>query len=673
MIGEVRKAFETVFGERCPRGLLESTTPDGRVGYVSEYTTEGVMQMCHAAIDGDVASLDKMAGEMAELVSPGDTLVPLPGKDGDTRASRALANRIAVLSGASVDDALEGTSGESGPELGLSRPVDGNPVVVDFCEMSGMTMKAALDLIPGSRGIAYAVDQSKYSGDSALVEGLSPDDLKMRKLLNTASPDSDLWHGNLEYFDSPETRFDTWLVHNSDWAQEIYEGGFNTGTTEKELAYSDRTTENPGPYGFAFTLDNVPEPLGEFRRGMIGLPYCDDPDIGGSIVFVASGNHVRHVGDNDNEFIFDWREPAGCFWVRNRRYDAWKDRDKYGDEEEAFVDDFSVMGRDADRPLFRGTYMKCIDWLRRNAETYAGQMKMWRSVHGRPTAAVSAGKPLEESAHTVRAQEVARFSNKAVEAIRKWISDARMLMERGATAGTTNRPVFIPCMGLFTISLVFDRKENNPTGGQFIPGRMIIDLNIDRIVYSRRYMYTRAPSDFTKDKVKKIGKLEDDLHAYGRTKAITPVMLDGLEAMLDTYTFRNVLDHEITHFVQELHREYQDQDGELAKYGIGSADYDLGKHHELLPWEIDADVHGHIRELAKMSSSMTATEMAMAIYRRYAGSCRKKNGFLPDSIRRQCWDTAVSLSRAIKLAAERDDVDEDDIDSIIRHLDDYAV
>ena len=39
----------------------------------------------------------------------------------------------------------------------------------------------------------------------------------------------------------------------------------------------------------------------------------------------------------------------------------------------------------------------------------------------------------------------------------------------------------------------------------------------------------------------------------------------------------------------------------------------------------------------------------------------------------QLWETAVSLARAVKLASERDDVDEEDVDSIIAHIDDYAV
>jgi hypothetical protein len=70
---------------------------------------------------------------------------------------------------------------------------------------------------------------------------------------------------------------------------------------------------------------------------------------------------------------------------------------------------------------------------------------------------------------------------------------------------------------------------------------------------------------------------------------------------------------------------------------------------------------------------MTATEMAKDIYNKYVNYFMKESGIMSDERRKQCWETAVSLSRAIKLASERQDVDEDDLDSIMAHIDDYAV
>ena len=163
---EVRQAFEAVFECECPRELLEAISPDSRVTYVSDYTTEGIAQTVQSAKDGNLDSLDKMAREMARYVSEGDTLVPVPGESGRATVTLELAKRIGWLSGAHVADLLVGRESGEGKSLELVREPPGHVLLVDTAVGEGETMKEALEKIPGSRGLAYAVDPGKYAGQT---------------------------------------------------------------------------------------------------------------------------------------------------------------------------------------------------------------------------------------------------------------------------------------------------------------------------------------------------------------------------------------------------------------------------------------------------------------------------------------------------------------------------
>lgn len=285
--------------------------------------------------------------------------------------------------------------------------------------------------------------------------------------------------------------------------------------------------------------------------------------------------------------------------------------------------------------------------------------------------------PICESVHTARAVEVRKYLNLAKDSIRKWIAEQKKQLEAGTPlAESANEAIWIPCSHDFLVTLVFRKPDDgsNPSGAQFIQSINLVDLNVETMVERWRRTHRQCPEDFTVDLENRIGRLQDELYLLRGTDRISTGMLDGLDALLDTYAFESVITHELTHFVQARHGEKFDHDAELAKNGIDPATYDQFRHHELFPWEIDADVQGQLRGLMKMSPLLTASEMAKRIYDLYIHRIAGRYGIaIPGDRKRQCWETAVSLARAIKLASERDDVDEEDLDSIIAHIDDYAV
>jgi predicted amidophosphoribosyltransferase len=120
------------------------------------------------------------ARDMAELVNADNILVPIPTSKGDTSANLELSNEIAKITGAEVKDILNTASErESNRELGkamkqrihpkkmglsLSDSVDSRKVLfVDNVSTSGASIRAAVNLINGGRGLVF----SKVLGNSS--------------------------------------------------------------------------------------------------------------------------------------------------------------------------------------------------------------------------------------------------------------------------------------------------------------------------------------------------------------------------------------------------------------------------------------------------------------------------------------------------------------------------
>lgn len=160
-----------------------------------------------------------------------------------------------------------------------------------------------------------------------------------------------------------------WLVHNSDYADDIYSEGFLIGNPIGYLAYGKKGEAWDDRYGFAYRIQDAPAP-GE-RTSNPGLKYTWT-GAGASIVFRGSGNVVDHYGDAEKQVIFDIHEPTGCFLVK---FDG-EPGGLPGDYDTA---GWSVYGKNPGRPLVSGRYYKeCLRWIAENGDAYRNQLKEWK-------------------------------------------------------------------------------------------------------------------------------------------------------------------------------------------------------------------------------------------------------------------------------------------------------
>ena len=122
----------------------------------------------------NLEAISVAAKEMADLVNSSNVLIPIPNSKGDTTANKILADGIAQKTGAKVQDVL-GTKKER--ESNLLRSKAGkqrikptkmglkltdtiedarNVLFVDNVAATGSSIRAAINLINGGRGLVYA-------------------------------------------------------------------------------------------------------------------------------------------------------------------------------------------------------------------------------------------------------------------------------------------------------------------------------------------------------------------------------------------------------------------------------------------------------------------------------------------------------------------------------------
>lgn len=214
-------------------------------------------------------------------------------------------------------------------------------------------------------------------GFDALCESMTPGNQELVRYFRNLKPSSmqkDFSEMDGDVFTKHNPHFDRWVVHNTENAPEIYENGFQYGSEPGKLAYTDHY--DSGRFAFATPLENATPPnFGENRP----LPYCDTFDVGGSIVFKASGVTAFHKNDREDEVIFDKDSPEGCFWIRNVNHRAWENDTVDDESDHELVDRYEVIGKNPDRPLCTGTYDRCIRWCRDNGDAYAHMMKRWKA------------------------------------------------------------------------------------------------------------------------------------------------------------------------------------------------------------------------------------------------------------------------------------------------------
>lgn len=181
-----------------------------------------------------------------------------------------------------------------------------------------------------------------------------------------------------------------WLFHGTskDSAVKIALHGFDRGNRIGELAYNDSEGgagmghDYSGDYLFAYDADDL---LEKGERRTPGGPWkmrCAGKYGAAKIVFKASGYKIYHSGDRENQVIFDYHEPSGCFLVLPRHDAGEKGLPAKRTKRDDWLDYYQVIGRGKDgkaRVLYSGESVEdCILWARKNGDDYSGMMFRWR-------------------------------------------------------------------------------------------------------------------------------------------------------------------------------------------------------------------------------------------------------------------------------------------------------
>lgn len=159
-----------------------------------------------------------------------------------------------------------------------------------------------------------------------------------------------------EYVDLPSWYFfslsnapivkNEWLVHFSDWADNIFKNGFIYGNRYAEklgLTTADYDTPKDGNYLFAFRVSD--------RANIDPERYGD-----GCVVFRASGVEVYHNGDKERQVIFDRRTASNFIYIRRSN-----DADYH----------YEACDKKTGRVLYKADFcIDVIDWVIDNYDQY---------------------------------------------------------------------------------------------------------------------------------------------------------------------------------------------------------------------------------------------------------------------------------------------------------------
>lgn len=178
-----------------------------------------------------------------------------------------------------------------------------------------------------------------------------------------------------------------WLFHGTTLksAIQIALHGFDRGNKVGELAYNYSEGTNgmkhdySGDYLFAFDAEDLTDNKDDVASGKI---YRSGKYGATKIMFKASGYKIYHAGDAENQVIFDYHEPTGCFLIMSRddAPDVGMPAKKTNRDE--WLDDYQVVGRGKDgkpQVLFSAELLKtCIRWVMKNGDRYSHLMFKWK-------------------------------------------------------------------------------------------------------------------------------------------------------------------------------------------------------------------------------------------------------------------------------------------------------
>jgi hypothetical protein len=273
-----------------------------------------------------------------------------------------------------------------------------------------------------------------------------------------------------------------------------------------------------------------------------------------------------------------------------------------------------------------------------------------------------AAKSLYESTHTLRAKQVYDYQSKLDHAIDKWLHSIYFDHKRVVPAEV--------CLDIDKdLKLLMEFHEPTYSGGAWY------DEDTNTVCISMGPLIRAVAND------------DEDIFCFGRDDALnladkidqninSPLSLSleeftSLDDSYDSDLFGKCMRHELTHHVQNLDDNPNKFDfvGQLKKLNIDDAVDDVYKYHDIYPWEIDAGVHEMIVDIIKQIENTTPTKMAKQVFDILMSECRQHNINNTELIK-QCWDTAVSLTRAVYLARRDGHLDPHEI---LDNINKYAV
>jgi hypothetical protein len=292
-----------------------------------------------------------------------------------------------------------------------------------------------------------------------------------------------------------------------------------------------------------------------------------------------------------------------------------------------------------------------------------------------------------ESQHTARAIQVNRLVADIVAQLEHWIDAMVLPSFESSDYLYMHSPQNIDFRQGLIMLIYFGTSYKNPRRAQYIKGfesgagfayapkdsgyPPLLRISVDRFL---GHLIEESPANLpdgltVADIIESRERLSRDERNGEFVKLLhKDVVL--MKYMFSSGRFIHTLRHELTHYVQWLNDEIGDSSEYFRKAGLPKSSI-TGKYHDILPWEIDAGIHGNLIEIIEGADKRSITEMAMH-YMKYVfeplkGTRYKKN----PALEKQCWDTAISLCRAIKMAKTQHPGATPE--EIIKYLDDYAI
>lgn len=211
--------------------------------------------------------------------------------------------------------------------------------------------------------IRNGIEQSKFNGDRAYMS-LNPDPKKSRVMNKW------LFHGT-----SPQS------------GVKIALHGFDRGNLMGDLAYNNSEGANgqrhnySGDYLFAFDADDITDDRDDYEKGHV---YRVAKYGSAIIMFKGSGYKIYHHGDAENQVIFDYHEPNGCFLIMKKQEAKRESLPEKQSNRDKWSEDYQVLGQGKDgkpKILYAGNGAKsCIAWVKNNGDTYARYMFKWNTA-----------------------------------------------------------------------------------------------------------------------------------------------------------------------------------------------------------------------------------------------------------------------------------------------------